>query len=1032
MRKLFLLLIFLLVSPLWAANEIEYDDPSITGQTLYVVVKQGTNALTTGTTMAAYTTTRSDFDQAMTETGTTGLFTYSFPALPAGKYTWVIYQDANDDATPSHANDIGLALGAGDWDGTSFGTDLVAVDGNTTSPSNMNVVFSTDFADNYNTTNNQWEIDAAGGETLLASGTAQAQVDPPPNTIKLAADETDEADFFNETIITIVGGAGVGQARSVLDSDGDDAGQVLTVNRAWVVPVDETSEYEITKWGQVKPHDASIVGETFNIPPGAGSSINTIVHDEVENVVGANGTLLSDIPWNADWDAEVESESEDALNDFGYSAARAVKLDFLDVAVSEGAGNDLTLLEGSSDIEFSTTSVVYIAPPAPGIEDYPKSLVGAMVLITKTGEEPERSRVSAHTVGQNTLTVSPTFSWAPDDQTTVQILATPEQLNNLDVTVGSRLADANAVARVQTAVENNHLDHLLAVTYDPSAKPGVAGALLNKLVEGGGGGVATNPRWTEEALELTPLGEGGLTVDEIADAVWDEALPGAYDAGSAGKMVGDNLDAAISSRLATAGYTVPPSSTTIRDAILNQDLTAYVGATSAGLLLKKLNVTGTLANSDAADTYKANVSGLATQTSVDDIPTVSEFNARTLPSADYATDAASDAIGTIVADIYTAYELDGAGPNWQLKVSAVDQVWAVGTRALTDKVGFSLTQTFPANFEDLAIEDTTGKVTTNNTDFQLAPEDIDAIVDGVIAELGTGVLGPQVWDYLASSVVTSGSMGKLVKDMLNATVSSRAAPGAEMALMNDALTGAKIDPTAVTEIQAGLATGAAVTNVPAAVRTNLATELARIDIPISDATTDLQPVLDAIAAIDPTGVLGKFATMIVLDGADQEFKASALEEAPTADVNLTPEQLTTLGDNIVEAVGTSGGGTLTARVGQASLAPDKFLPIIQGEEKTITFIVEAVGRFNEAQAETITVKMRGPGANATTIQKDTDDDPAAFVRVTEELDVQVFRVTLDPTDTAALSAGLTRIEIDFDNQKAMLTHSVKIVESVED
>lgn len=42
--------------------------------------------------------------------------------------------------------------------------------------------------------------------------------------------------------------------------------------------------------------------------------------------------------------------------------------------------------------------------------------------------------------------------------------------------------------------------------------------------------------------------------------------------------------------------------------------------------------------------------------------------------------------------------------------SAAD-VWAVGTRALTDKSGFSLTQVFPTNFADLAITVTTGRVT---------------------------------------------------------------------------------------------------------------------------------------------------------------------------------------------------------------------------------------------------------------------------------------------------------------------------------
>lgn len=82
-------------------------------------------------------------------------------------------------------------------------------------------------------------------------------------------------------------------------------------------------------------------------------------------------------------------------------------------------------------------------------------------------------------------------------------------------------------------------------------------------------------RFTTNALEQAPSGGGGLTLADIADAVWDEAisghltsgttgaalnaagsagdpwstpLPGAYGSGTAGKIIGDNLNATVSSR----------------------------------------------------------------------------------------------------------------------------------------------------------------------------------------------------------------------------------------------------------------------------------------------------------------------------------------------------------------------------------------------------------------------------------------------------------------------------------------------------
>lgn len=88
---------------------------------------------------------------------------------------------------------------------------------------------------------------------------------------------------------------------------------------------------------------------------------------------------------------------------------------------------------------------------------------------------------------------------------------------------------------------------------------------------------------TGEALSDAGAAGTPPTAAEVADAVWDEAiaghlgagttgeklndagaagdpwntaLPGSYGAGTAGKIVGDNLDATISSRLASAGITL--------------------------------------------------------------------------------------------------------------------------------------------------------------------------------------------------------------------------------------------------------------------------------------------------------------------------------------------------------------------------------------------------------------------------------------------------------------------------------------------
>lgn len=66
------------------------------------------------------------------------------------------------------------------------------------------------------------------------------------------------------------------------------------------------------------------------------------------------------------------------------------------------------------------------------------------------------------------------------------------------------LSAADVNAEVDGAIETYHLDHLLAVAYDPASKPGAADALLNELVQNDGG----VSQFTANALENAPTGGG--------------------------------------------------------------------------------------------------------------------------------------------------------------------------------------------------------------------------------------------------------------------------------------------------------------------------------------------------------------------------------------------------------------------------------------------------------------------------------------------------------------------------------------------
>jgi hypothetical protein len=161
-------------------------------------------------------------------------------------------------------------------------------------------------------------------------------------------------------------------------------------------------------------------------------------------------------------------------------------------------------------------------------------------------------------------------------------------------------------------------------------------------------------RFTENALEEAPTGGSAPTAAQIADAVWEETLadhsgttgstaealnaagaagdpwtttlPGAYGAGSAGKIIGDNINATISSRASQTSLdtlddivdTEVGAIKTVVDAILVD--TAEIGAAGAGLTA----ITSKTDNlpSDPADASV--VAGLiaAVETKVDTVDTV--------------------------------------------------------------------------------------------------------------------------------------------------------------------------------------------------------------------------------------------------------------------------------------------------------------------------------------------------------------------------------------------------------------------------
>jgi hypothetical protein len=168
-------------------------------------------------------------------------------------------------------------------------------------------------------------------------------------------------------------------------------------------------------------------------------------------------------------------------------------------AVTAGTVSDKTGYSLSGSQTFNTTGSVGSVTGAVG------SVTGSVASVT--------GNVGGNVVGSVASVTGAVGSISTGGITSASFAA--GAINNAAMSIdGSELTaipwnaawDTEVQSEVQDALEVNHLDHLLAVAYDPASPVGVADSLMNDLVEDNGTGTT---RFTTTALEQAPAGGGG-------------------------------------------------------------------------------------------------------------------------------------------------------------------------------------------------------------------------------------------------------------------------------------------------------------------------------------------------------------------------------------------------------------------------------------------------------------------------------------------------------------------------------------------
>jgi hypothetical protein len=178
-------------------------------------------------------------------------------------------------------------------------------------------------------------------------------------------------------------------------------------------------------------------------------------------------------------------------------------------------------------------------------------------------------------------------------------------VDKLDVVVSTRLAPTTAGRTLTTTatgaasvnwgdVENKTTTNALTGTTISTSQvvASVAGAVGS--VTGLTTATIADAVWDEALAGHAAGGSAGaaLTGAGSAGDPWTTALPGAYGSGTAGKIIGDNINATISSRLADASYTAPPTVGAVADAVWDEALAGHAAGGSAGAALTGAGTAG--------------------------------------------------------------------------------------------------------------------------------------------------------------------------------------------------------------------------------------------------------------------------------------------------------------------------------------------------------------------------------------------------------------------------------------------------------
>jgi len=420
--------------------------------------------------------------------------------------------------------------------------------------------------------------------------------------------------------------------------------------------------------------------------------------------------------------------------------------------------------------------------------------------------------------------------------------------------------------------------------------------------------------WSETLPGTYTSNQAGFKLNAAGSAAdpWATTLPGAYAAGSAGNIIGNRLDAAVSSRMAT--FTLPtrfsslaidtsgfvtfnnvisiPTAGSIATAVWSEPIPGSFGAGTAGAKLNSASSAGDPWNTVLPGSYAANTAGNILGNRLD-AAVSTRMATFTLPTN------------------FSTLAITGTG--------------AVTAGTVSDKTGYSLsaTQTFNTTGSVGSVTGSVASVSGNIGGNVLGSVNsvVGNVGGSVVGSVGsvTGSVGSVVdvsntWNHLLANITTTNSIGLLLKTNVDAQISSRLASSSYTAAPTVNQIWQATLPGSFTTGQAGFIVG---TNLDAQISSRLASSSYTVPPTTTQITSAIWNQSRATANGGSTPVAGTFGFFL---------------------------------DSRVSTAGGGGGGGVVIKQGPfklsaTDLGPNNILDLVKGDNRNIQ--VSVVDEYNE-------------------------------------------------------------------------------------